>query len=1122
MRSTGPKDKDAELRGRTNGLTGRRDECGVLDQLVNAVQAGESRVLVVRGEPGVGKSAVLDYLAGHAPGCRVVRAAGVESEMELAFAGLHQLLAPVLDRVDRLPVPQREALRTAFGLSAGPAPDRLLVGLAVLGLVSEVAEERPLVCVVDDEQWLDRASVQALGFVARRLAAEPVGLVFAVRVAGPELTGLPALAVGGLGEEDARALLSSALTGPVDERVRDQIIAEARGNPLALLELPRGLSPAQLAGGFGLPGAVSLPGRIEESFRRQLEGLPAKTRRLLAVAAADPSGDPLLVWRAAGLLGIPVEAWPAAAGLVEFDVRVQFRHPLTRSAAYQSASLPERHEIHHALAEATDPAADPDRRAWHRAQAAAGPDEEVAAELERSAGRAQRRGGLAAAAAFQQRAALLTPAPGRRAERLLAAALANRDAGELDAAEKLLAGAEAGPVDALQAAQVQRLRGRIAFDQNRGSDAARLLLRAARLLEPLDVGMARETHLEALAAAFMAGDLGRPGGVREAAEAARAAPPGPDPLRPVDVVLDALALRFSEGYAAAAPALTRALEMLIGPDQGVVEARRWLWSAGGRAGAILALELWDFDTGHALAARQVEVAREVGALVQLLFALGRLGLHHVLTGELAEAARLIEEECLIGEAIGNPPVRYVAMLLEAWRGREREASELIEATVRDATGRGTDRMVGFAEYASAVLDNSLGRYDAAQGAARRAFERDHLALGPLVVAELAEAAARTGDVATVRGVLDWLSERTRVTPTEWALGIEARIRALLSDGEAADGFYRESVERLGRTRIRAELARSRLLYGEWLRRQGRRMDAREQLRTAHQMLEEMGMAAFADRARRELRATGETARKRTAPATRTAAASAALTAQEAQVARLARDGLSNPEIGARLFISPRTAQYHLSSVFSKLGISSRSQLDRVLPADLDTAGPALAAPQPGLGCWILVPLVLGGFAEELEADVPQVVTAVHVAGIGLGELPGVDAGACLFHDYVGGSLLAGLEQPGVVGQPLVGLAVPADAGGGLEFVDGAVDGRAEGDPVERDVGGEEPAGGVDRDVAGVGVPVRPRGGADELLPDRFGGRGDHDVVVGEEVGLLGHDAVRPVDVRRAALDVLDD
>jgi DNA-binding CsgD family transcriptional regulator/tetratricopeptide (TPR) repeat protein len=685
---------------------------------------------------------------------------------------------------------------------------------------------------------------------------------------------------------------------------------------------------------------VSLPGRIEESFRRQLDGLPEETRRLLAVAAADPSGDPLLVWRAAGRLGIAVAAGaPAAgAGLVEFGARVRFRHPLMRSAAYRLASLREIQEVHAALAEATDPAADPDRRAWHRAQAAPGPDENVAAELERSAGRAQGRGGLAAAGAFLERAALLTPDPVRRAHRLLSAARAKRGAGELDAALGLLVAAEAGPVDACQAAEMESLRGQIALDQYRGSDAVRLLLSAARRFESVDVRLARETHLEALGAAFMAGDLGRPGGVREAAEAARGAPPGPDPPRPVDVVLDALALRLTEGPAAAAAALTRALEQFVALDAG--EARHALWLAGGRASRIIPMELWDFESGYAVAARQVQAAREAGAFVQLQLALNYLSMLHLLAGELGAAGRLIEEDRLIAEATGNPTVGYAAMMLAAWQGREQEASELIQATARMATAQGTSMLADLATWASAVLDNGLGRYDAAQDAARDVFERDQLGFGQMVVPELAEAAARTGDVAAVQAALDWLSERTRVTPTEWVLGIEARIRALLSDGEAAERCYRESVERLGRTRVRDQLARSHLLYGEWLRRKGRRTDAREQLRAAHQMLEEMGMSAFAERARRELRATGETVRPRIAPAARTAATSEPLTAQEDQVARLARDGLSNPEIGVRLFISARTVQYHLSKVFTKLGISSRGQLYLVLPGDPDTIRPS--------------------------------------------------------------------------------------------------------------------------------------------------------------------------------------
>jgi DNA-binding CsgD family transcriptional regulator len=917
-------------RGRAAELRGRRHELGFLDQLIEAVRAGESQALVLSGEAGVGKSVLLDYVAGHAPGCRVVHATGVQSEMELAFAGLQQLCKPLLDHLDRLPGPQREALATAFGLSAGPAPDRFLVGLAVLSLLSDAAEQQPLICLVDDQQWLDRASAQALGFAARRLEAESVGLVFAARGPSDDAAGLPELVIEGLREADARALLDSVLTGPLDARVRDRIVAETRGNPLALLELPRGLTPGELAGGFGLLGAVPISGRVEASFRRRVEALPDQSRRLLLVAAADPTGDPGLVWRAAGLLGIGAEAAaPAAeAGLVEFGAWAAFRHPLVRTAVYRSASPVQRQDVHRALAEVTDPRADPDRRAWHRAQAAAGPDEDVAGELERSAGRAQARGGLAAAAAFLERAALLAPEPGRRAQRLLAAARAKHDAGALDAALGLLVAVEAGPPDPLRTAEVEHLRGQIAVVQRRSSDSARLLLSAARRLEPLNAALARQTYLEALVAAVWAGDLDRPGGVRAAAEAARAAPPAPDPPRAVDVLLDAFALRLTEGYTAAAPALTRALELVLALDAGPdLEADRGLWLVGAGASQIVAQELWDAEPWHALAARVAQFARDTGALVLLQFGLIILAVPHLLAGELTTAARLIEEDRLIAEATGNPPVAYTAMMLAAWRGQEAPATELIEATVQEATARGQGRLVTLADYASAVLANGLGRHDAARDAAWRAFQRDQLGFGPFIVPELAEAASRTGDVKLVRAALDWLSERTAVTPTDWSLGIEARVRAFLAEGDAAESLYRESIVRLGRTRVRAELARSHLLYGEWLRRQRRRADAREQLHTAHDMLDAMGVEAFAARAGRELLATGETARKRTVET------SSELTAQEAQVARLARDGLSNPEIGARLFISARTVQYHLGKVFTKLGISSRSQLDRALPDD---------------------------------------------------------------------------------------------------------------------------------------------------------------------------------------------
>jgi DNA-binding CsgD family transcriptional regulator len=909
---------------------GRRSECDVLDRLIEAVRGGESRVLVVRGEPGVGKTALLEYVVEQASGFRVMRAAGVQSEMELAFAGLHQLLAPMLDRLERLPVPQRAALRTAFGVSPGSAPDRFFVALAVLSLLSDVAEEQPLICLVDDEQWLDRASAQVLAFVGRRLEAESVGLVFAARRTSDDFGALPALVVEGLGEGDARALLDSVLTGPLDERVRDQIVSETRGNPLALLELVRGLTPAELAGGFGLAGGVPLSRSIEESFRRRLDALPVETQRLLQLAAADSVGEPLLVWRAAERLGIPAQAaTPAAeAGLLEFGARVRFRHPLVRSAAYRSASPGERHAVHGALADATDPEIDPDRRAWHRAEATPGPDEDVAEELERSAGRAQARGGLAAAAAFLERAATLTPEPSCRAQRLLAAARAKRDAGALDAALGLLVAVEAGPPDAMRTAEIEHLRGQIALEQRRGVDAGRLLVSAARRLEPLNGDLARETHLEALGAA-MANDLEIPGGVLEAAEAARAAPPGPEPPRAVDVLLDAFAMRLTAGYAAAAPTLTRALELLLALEVTREEARRSLWLAGGRASVMVPIELWDAESLYVLVTRQTQVARDTGALVHLQLALSFLARSHLLAGELTTVARMVEEDRMIAEATGNPPLTNARMTLAAWRGQEALASELIEATSQEATARGWTGN----SYAKSVLYNGLGRHEAARDAAWQIFQRDQVGTGPFVVPELAEAASRTGDEALVRAALEWLCERTRVTPTDWALGIESRVRALLSEGDVAEGHYRESIARLDRTSVRVELARAHLLYGEWLRRERRRVDAREQLRTAHEMLATMGVGAFAERARRELLATGETARKRTVE-TRDE-----LTAQEAQIARLARDGLSNPEIGTRLFISPRTVKYHLRKVFIKLDISSRNELDRVLPRDPATARP---------------------------------------------------------------------------------------------------------------------------------------------------------------------------------------
>ena len=858
---------------------------------------------------------------GTARGCRVARATGVQSEMELAFAGLHQLCAPMLGHAERLPVPQQDALRTAFGLVGGPRPDRFFVGLAVLSLLSEVAAEHPLICVIDDEQWLDQASAQALGFAARRLGADPVGLVFGAREPGAELAGLPELEVDGLLDGDARALLASVLAGPLDERIRDLIVAETRGNPLALLELPRGLSPAQLAGGFGMPGAIPLTARIEDSFARQLAALPDQTRRLMQLAAADPSGDQALVWRAAGRLGIPIQAGTPAveAGLAEFGGQVRFRHPLARSAAYRSATFADRQQMHAALAEVTDPQADPDRRAWHRAQAAAAPDEEVALELERSADRAQARGGLAAAAAFLERSVLLTADPARQAERALAAAQASMQAGAFARALEMLATAEAGPLDELQSARLELLRAHVAFASGPGRDAPQLLFQAAGRLEPLDLELARETYLQAWGAAVFAGRAGGDGTLLEISRAALALPPPAHPPGPADLLLGGLALLIT-GRPTGTPMLRRAVDIFAGTGISAEDGLRWGWMALAATNA-----LWDDDAHRAVIARQIQIVRAAGALDLLPIYLAATGTAVTWSGDFAAADSVAAEAHALSAATGTQMAPYGAILLAALRGREAEAVSLIEATLAEAAAMGQGIGVSYAHWAAAILANGLGRYQDALAAARQASdEGPGLYVSMWALPELVEAAVRTGDTQLAADAAERLAELTRASGTDFGLGLQARCRALVSGSQAAESGYREAIDRLSRTQLRPELARAHLLYGEWLRRENRRADARAQLRTAHEMLDAIGMTAFAERAEHELRATGETVRKRSSGTVST------LTAQEAHIAQLARDGHTNPEIAAQLFLSARTVEWHLRKIFTKLGISSRRELAEAL------------------------------------------------------------------------------------------------------------------------------------------------------------------------------------------------
>ena len=897
-------------------LVGRQRERDVLDRVLEAARGGHGGVLAVYGDPGVGKTALLEYAAAAAPDFGVARAVGVEGEMELAFAALHQLCSPNLDLIDGLPDPQREALEVALGLSAGRTPDPFLVGLAVLNLLSEAAEERPLLCVIDDAQWLDRASARVLAFVARRLLAERIAMVFAAREQIVSLAGFAELQVEPLGHRDARALLDSILPGRLDERVLERIVVETHGNPLALLELPRGLTPAQLAGGFGLPTALPLSTGIEQSFTRRLVRLPRDARQLVLLAAAEPLGDPALLWRAAQQLGIPETAAQAAEleGLLRLDGAVTFRHPLVRSAVYGAAEPTERRKVHLALAEATDREIDPDRRAWHRAQAAASLDEDVAAELELSAARAQARGGFAAAAAFLERATELTPEESRRSRRALAAAQAKLQAGALDDALRLVATAESGVLTELEQARAELLRAQLSFFSTRGNDAAPLLLEAAERLREIDPELARETYLEALTAAIFAGPLAGPGASSsEVAQAAKAAPPARKP-RGLDQLLDGLVALLTDTYAAGVPIL-RKTQRAFGAGMSEREELRWMWG-----GTVSAMLLWDDERWERLSDRHLQLVRETGALGGLQIALGHREGMHVFAGELGSAASLLDAIEEATQLTGSPLPPYHGLGLVAMRGREAEARRLIDKARPEVIERGEGAGLEFMDWAEAVLYNGLGRYSEALAASRRVLDSSELVPVNWALPELVEAAARTGARELAADADRLLTDRSGASGTDWALGIAARSHALVVEDECADDLYAEAIERLSRTRVAVDLARAHLLYGEWLRRQSRRVDARKELRIAHEMFTDFGMEAFAERARVELEATGEHAR------TRTVETLGDLTPQESQISRLVAQGHTNREIAAQLFISPSTVEYHLRKVFRKLGVKTRTQL----------------------------------------------------------------------------------------------------------------------------------------------------------------------------------------------------
>jgi DNA-binding CsgD family transcriptional regulator len=901
-------------------LLGRHTECERLDSLLEALRRGESQALVLHGEAGIGKTALLGHSIHAASELNVVEAVGVESDMELAYASLHQLCGPLLQERGELSAPQREALEIVFGLKLGAAPDRFLVCLAVLSLLSEAAKTRPLLCVVDDAHWLDRVSAVILAFVARRLQADRVGFLFAAREPDGVLAGLPALKVGALHHADARALFGSVVPFGLDDEVRDRIVAEAQGNPHTLLELSHGFSPNEFVGGLGLLGGGVASRPIEESFMRRVEALGSDARRLLLIAAAEPVGDPRLLSRAVQRLGIPfAAAETATCGLLELGSRVTFRHPLLRSTVYRSASMQERRAAHLALAEATDERADPDRRAWHLAAAATGPDEPAARELERSAGRAGARGGIAAAAAFLQRSVALTDVPAHRTERALAAAQESLRAGALEAVSGLLATAGEGSLDELQRTRIGLLLGQAAFASRQWPEAQLLLLRAAKGFERLDAELARTAYLDAWGAAALAGRVAGGDDLLEVSRAAIDAPAPPGPPRPSDLLLDGLATLIVRGRSAAVPILREAcraaterpLEAANGLSVGWVSA---------------ACTLWDDAAVHQIAVAQVEASRRAGALTRLPLDLNALAVTLARAGDFTAARQAAAEARTIARIVDVRVAPYGAGLLAALGGREADAVPLLQSIIVQATADGNGDAVVHAHWMSAVLFNGLGRCAEAMLAAEKASgdcaER-HIPAWAL--AELIEAAVRSGNLERVTPALEALGRAVAATPdSDWARGLEARSRAL-SDRKGAEPLFLEAIARLQRTRLRPELGRTHLLYGEWLRRESRRVAAREELRAAHQMFLGIGMEAFAERARVELLATGEKVRQR-GPDTRDD-----LTEQEFQIAGLALDGLTNPEIGARLFLSPRTVEWHLRKVFGKLGIRSRRDLGRALP-----------------------------------------------------------------------------------------------------------------------------------------------------------------------------------------------
>jgi DNA-binding CsgD family transcriptional regulator len=901
-------------------LVGRDGDAAALDTLLEDGRAGRGRALMLWGEPGIGKTALLERAVVGAVGMQVLRVAGLESEAKLSFAALRQFLEPLLTEIADVSLDQRDALERSLGLPGGDSADPYLVDLGVLALLVAAAEKQPVLCVVDDAQWLGQGSGEALAFAAHRLEGLRIVMLFVVEEPlddGEVFEGLGSRQVVGLSDDDAGKLLDTAVW--LEAGVRARLVAGMAGNPLALLSVAKELSSDQLQGAAPLPDPLPLGERLEGSLLRRVRSLPVDTQALLLLVAAEPGGDAELLWRAADGLELGSEALRPVEGqgLLDIGPEIGFRHPFLQRVLLAAATVDERRQVHLALAEAADPDSEPDRRAWHRAASASGPDETLASDLEQSAPAARQRGGYAAAAALLRRAAEVTPDGKARAQRLLGAAEAELAAGAAPGAEALLAELDLERPDKQERARAERLRARLEFAVGSGRDSSAALLETARSLAPRNVRLARDTYLDALEFALWAGRLGTNGSALETARAASAAPPllpGSKATAP-DLLLDGFAAVLTEGHTAGAPLLRRAIEAVLKERQ-----MRWTGLA-----FVAAFEVWDDEALHRVAARRIELARRAGALTVLPHALTQLGVYEVVVGRLGAAEALIVEAREIATAarmsgvIGSAELGM--LLVSAWRG-EATTRPLAAATTRDANARGLGAFVSCAQLALAILELGLGHYEAALSAAHAASLDPAIATRTLP--ELVEAAARSGDSEVTAAAVKRLAETVLPSGTEWGLGVLATSRALASENGDAETLYLEGIDRLGRCRARPQLARAKLVYGEWLRRQRRRRDAREQLRAAYEMLASMGLGGFAERARIELLATGERARHRPAQSDEP------LTPHELRIADLVAEGASNVEIAEQLFISPKTVEYHLHKIFRKLGISSRTQVARAL------------------------------------------------------------------------------------------------------------------------------------------------------------------------------------------------